>query len=158
MVDPAESPTRLVPLPRTKRTLAAALLAGAGVVGLAGTNPGPTDFEEYAGERLSEWLTEELCRTDGLPMMARLLIRDCPQLVASQKPVLGRLALHHTRRRNLGLFSVYRTEMGGQELLPNWRLPRYTATTLAAAGRFLILRGSEEEAGEQGSEHGSATP
>ena len=32
--------------------------------------------------------------------------------------------------------------------MPNWRLPRYGATTLAAAGRFLILKSEQTDAGE----------
>lgn len=112
----------------------------AGAIGLALTNPGPEAYEEFAGERLSEALIEELCEPDGLPMVLRLIIRDCPGVIRSQRPVLGRLAVSQTRRRNLGLLSVYRTDLGGQELLGSWSLPRYRSLTLAAAGQFVLLR------------------
>ena len=40
-----------------------------------------------------------------------------------------------------------RTEVGGQDLVGRWRLPRYHATTLAAAGQFLLLESGEVEGG-----------
>jgi hypothetical protein len=112
----------------------------AGAVGLASTNPGPDAFEEFAGDQLTRLLTEELCEPDGLPMVLRLVIRDCAGLVHSQRRTLGRLALEHTRRRNLGVASLYRTDLGGQELMGSLRLPHYRAMTLAAAGQFVLLR------------------
>jgi hypothetical protein len=133
---------------RAKRTLLALALGGGAGLGLVATNPGPAEFESFAADQLIRLISDELCREDGLPMMARLVVRDCPALVASQRAVLGRLASLHTRRRNLGLISLYRTELGGQNLLPNWRLPRYHALTLAAAGRFVLLRAGEKPATE----------
>ena len=68
----------------------------------------------------------------------------------SQRPVLGRLASLGSRRRNLLLFSLYSTSLGGQKLLPQWRLPHYSALTLAVAGQFLVLRTSESAADGEG--------
>ncbi len=109
------------------------------LVGLGVTNPDRQAFEGFAAERLTEILSHELCGEAGLPMLARLMIHDCPGLVASQRGALGRIALAHTRRRNLGLMSLYQTELGGQSLFGLLSLPRYSATTLAVAGRFVIL-------------------
>ena len=49
-------------------------------------------------------------------------------------------SLAHTRRRNLGLLSLYRTELGGQTLFGVLEVPRYSATTLGVAGHFVILQ------------------
>ncbi len=119
------------------------LLLGALGVGLVLTNPGPAAFEEFAGGRLTALLRDELCREDGLPLMLRLVIQDCPAMVESQRPVLGRLAALQTQRRNLALLSLYSTRLGGQQVLPRWRVPHYEALTLAVAGRFVVLRASE---------------
>ena len=113
--------------------------------GLAFTNPGPEAFEDFAGAHLASLLQRELCRQDALPLMLQLVIENCPALVNSQRSVLGRLARLGTRRRNLLLFSLYSTSLGGQKLLPQWQLPRYTALTLAVAGQFLVLRTSETD-------------
>jgi hypothetical protein len=128
---------------RSSAVLGWGLLLGGLGVGLALTNPGPAAFEEFAAGRLAALLREELCREDGLPLMLRLVIQDCPAMVESQRPVLGRLAAVQTRRRNLGLLSLYSTSLGGQQVLLRWRLPHYEALTLAVAGRFVLLRATE---------------
>lgn len=117
----------------------AVLAAAATVVGLALTNPGPEDFQDFAGRRLVDTLIQEVCLGNTLPLALRLTLQRCPELVASQQQVLGRVALGNSQRTNLGLASVYRTQLGGQQLLPDLRLPRYEAFTLAGAGQFLVI-------------------
>lgn len=121
----------------------AVLAAAATVVGLALTNPGPEDFQDFAGRRLVDTLIQEVCLGNTLPLALHLVLQHCPDLVAAQQPVLGRIALQNTRRTNLGLLSLYRTELGGQQLLPGLRLPRYHSITLAGAGQFLALHTGE---------------
>ncbi len=117
----------------------AVFAAAAAVVGLALTNPGPEDFQDFAGRRLVDTLIQEVCLGNTLPLALRLTLQRCPELVASQQQVLGRVALGNSQRTNLGLASVYRTQLGGQQLLPDLRLPRYEAFTLAGAGQFLVI-------------------
>ncbi len=124
--------------PPLSLVLLASLVVGA-LAGLTVSNPDGQAFEAFAAERLTALLTEELCGTDGLPMLARLMIRDCPALVASQRVALGRIAQAHTRRRNLGLMSLYRTELEAQALFGLLPVPDYSTITLGVAGRFLIL-------------------
>lgn len=119
----------------------AALLAG---VALAASNPDEQDFEAFAGEQLADYATEELCSAGGLPLMAQLLIQNCPQLIHDQRQTLGRLALAETHRYNAWLFSLYSTQLGGQTLLPGLHIPRYSALTLAGAGQLVVLSTSRE--------------
>lgn len=121
---------------RSALAAAAALAAG---LGLMATNPGAADFEPFAADELVRVAVEEVCGNDGLPMLARLVVRDCPELIRSQRVLLGRLALLGSQRRNFGLFSLYRTDLGGQQVLPDWSIPRYRTLTLAVAGQFLVL-------------------
>ncbi len=107
---------------------------------LAWTNPSPEDYKVHAGEQLVVFATRELCDGDGLTMMFRLLIRNCPELVASQQGALGDLAGRFTTRWNALVFSIYITRIGGQELLPGLRLPSAEVVTLAGAGRFFTLK------------------
>ena len=123
-----------------------AAAAGVAVVALAVTNPGTDDFEAFAGDQLVHAASRELCGSESLPLIARLVIQDCPQLVASQRKVLGQLAAASSRRYNAGLFSVYTTELGGQTLLPGLTIPRYRAVTLGGAGQLLVVQSSEEAA------------
>ena len=108
------------------------------------TNPGEREFEAFAGEYLVEMASEELCGSDGLPLMARLVVHNCPQLVRSQRQALGQLAASSSRRYNLGLFSVYSTRIGGLELMPGLTVPRYWAITLAGAGQLVVLQTGTE--------------
>jgi hypothetical protein len=133
------------------RRLAVASLASGLVAGLVITNPGPVAFADYGGGRLTALLIKELCSQDGLTGMLRLFIRQCPALILSQRQVLGTLVQSHTSRSNYGLFSIYRTKLDlaallpGLRQIPDLRLPRYEATTLAAAGQFLLIQTREAE-------------
>lgn len=146
--EPAGLSLRLTsPSSRALSPLLAVTAVVAGIAGLVSTNPGPAEFEQFAADKLTELASDELCRNEGLPMLARLLIQNCPALVRSQRQVLGRLAREHTRRYNFGILSLYGTRLGGEQVLPNWRIPRYDAITLAMAGRFVLLTAGESEAG-----------
>lgn len=130
------------------RALPALLLGVGAAAGLVVTNPDRNDFAEYSGSRLSGLLIEELCRQDGLPMLLRLVVSDCAGLLRDQAPALGRIAEAHSRRLNLGLLSLYSTEIGGQKLFAGLQLPRYNGLTLAVAGQFLPLRSAETAPGQ----------
>ena len=121
--------------------LTAVALGGA----LVATNPDEQDFEEFAGEQLVRLLDEELCDQGGLPMVARLLIQNCSELVQGQERVLGTLALQGSTRTNAGVFSLYSTQLGGQSLLPGLRIPRYRILTLGVAGQLVMLQASADE-------------
>jgi len=128
------------------RSLVGLAVAASLGLGLVATNPGEEEFERFAADQITRAAELELCHEGGLPMLARLIVHDCPRLIAAQHDLLGRLALAATRRRNFGLLSLYRTELGGQQLLPDWSIPRYSAITLAGAGRFFILRSNQAAA------------
>ena len=144
-------PSAALPHPSTLgtvgiRSLLGLAVAAAAGLGLVATNPGEEEFERFAADQITRAAELELCHEGGLPMLARLIVHDCPRLIAAQHDLLGRLALAATRRRNFGLLSLYRTDLGGQQLLPDWSIPRYSAITLAAAGRFFILRSNQATA------------
>lgn len=123
---------------------AVAMTVGGSVMALVITNPSLKEYEDHAGLQLVDVLTQELCRSEGVPMLLRLWIRDCPQLVASQQTSLGGLAARFTHRTNLGIASLYTTRLGGQELMSGLRLPRLEVTSLGLAGRFVMIRSVHE--------------
>ena len=114
-----------------------ALLLGGSVTALAVTNPTKEEYGAHAGTQLVGLATDELCSQRTLPLVLQLWIKDCPRLIADQE---ASLANQFTRRWNLGVASVFVTTVGGQDLLPTLRLPRYSVTTLGVAGRFLVLQ------------------
>ena len=129
--------------------LGGALLLAGLATALAWTNPGPAEFESFAGERLVELAADEVCGEEGLPLLLRLVVRDCHGLIRSQHRALGALAAQATHRYNAGLFSLYATEVGGQELMPGLAVPRYHAITLGLAGQLLVLRADSDTRVEQ---------
>ncbi len=124
-------------------SLAAALTAtvatAAVVAGLAVTNPGRPEFEQFAADQLVDELESHICRGDVLPALVRLALHNCPRLVQDQRRAIGAFVGRHTARLNLGVMSVYRSRFGGDTLL-GWPLPRFESTVLAAAGQFLLVQ------------------
>ena len=121
--------------------LAAALAGG----GLALSNPSPAEFQAFAAERLVEEISAELCDEGGLPLLMRMAIHNCPQLVQAQRGALAAVVADHTRRSNLGVLSVYRSAVGGQTLL-GWRVPRLESTVVGIAGQFVLVQASSDRA------------
>ena len=111
--------------------------------GLAITNPAPADFQAFAAERLVDEISEELCGDGGLPVLMRMAVTNCQDLVRAQRTALGTVVADHTRRTNLGLLSVYSSEIGGQSLL-RWRVPRFRSTVVGAAGQFVLVRAASD--------------
>ena len=124
-------------------------IGAAGAMALAVTNPSLEDYKQDAGNRLVKLATRELCEERGLPMLLRLWIKDCPDLVTSQKEVIADLAGQFTTRWNLGVASIFSTRIGGQELLPGLRLPGLDVLTVGIGGRFLVLRTETDSGGLQ---------
>ena len=116
---------------------------------LAFTNPSLQDYQLHAGEQLVALATEELCGEQGLPLMLRVWLKDCPAVVAAQQATLAALAGPMTTRTNLGLLSVFSTQVGGQKLMLGLRLPRYTVTTVGVVGQFLTINTRSDQAGGQ---------
>ena len=82
-------------------------IAAAGVLSLVVSNPSLEDYQAHAGDQLVRLGTKELCDEPTLPMVLRLWIRNCPELIASQRDALGALAGQFTTRRNLFVASLY---------------------------------------------------
>ena len=114
------------------------IVLGLAAGGLALTNPSPADFRAYAGDRLVEEISKELCGDGGVPVLLRMAINNCVGLVQAQRAALAAVVLSHTRRRNYGLLSVFESELGGQSLL-RWQVPRFRSTVVGVAGQFVLI-------------------
>jgi ABC-type Mn2+/Zn2+ transport system permease subunit len=87
-----------------------------------------------------DWLTDPL----SLELFRRALIEAV--VMGATCGAIGAYVGRHTRRTNLGLLSIYRTELGGTALF-GWSLPRFSATVLAAAGQLVIVQAGLDEEG-----------
>jgi hypothetical protein len=111
--------------------------------GLALINPSTDDFRGFAGERMVEEISKDLCGDGGLPVLMRMAIHNCAELVQAQRGALAAVVVSHTRRRNFGVFSVFDSELGGQSLL-GWRVPRFRSTVVGVAGQFVLISAATE--------------
>jgi hypothetical protein len=121
------------------------ILLALAAAGLAVTNPSAADFQAYAADRLVEEISEEVCGDGGLPVLMRMAIQNCQGLVLAQRAPLGALVAGHTRRHNLGVLSLYRSDVGGQTLLL-WRVPRFRSTVVGVAGQFVLIGANADPA------------
>jgi hypothetical protein len=119
-------------------------LAALATAALAATNPTPAQFERFAAAHLVDEIERQVCEGDVLPPLLRLALPNCGEMVQAQNEAIGALVSRQTRRWNLGVLSVYRSAVGGQQVLA-WQVPRFRATVLGVAGQFLVLQASIED-------------
>ncbi|MCP9926423.1 DUF4359 domain-containing protein [Cyanobium sp. CH-040] len=122
------------------------VLTAVAAAGLALSNPKQAAFERFAAAHLVDVIEREVCEGDVLPPLVRLALPNCAELVQAQNVAIGALVSRQTRRWNLGVCSLYRTDVGGQQVLV-WQVPRFRATVLGVAGRFLVLHASVDDEG-----------
>ncbi len=108
------------------------------------SNPPPSDFERFATAHLVKEIDRQVCDGEVLPPLVRLALPNCSELVQAQNKAIGALVSSQTRRWNLGLLSVYRSDVGGQQVLL-WQVPRFRATVVGVAGQFLVVQASLDD-------------
>ena len=102
-----------------------ALVLGCGGVILMGfigclvlTNPGQSDYEEYASDQLVYYVKDRVCYDRGV---AVLLQRYCQTLVDSSRKQLGHFLSQKTERNNYLFFSIYKTDLFVPGLFPRYQ-------------------------------------
>jgi hypothetical protein len=139
---PGSGLTSTAPSPWHSPWLGGAVLLAVAGGALAWSNPGPEEFADYAAGRLVREISREFCDGDALPTMLRLALPNCRELVASQRKAIGAVVSQQTRRTNLGLLSIYHSDLGGQRVL-SWQVPRFSTTVVGIAGQFVLVHGGE---------------
>jgi hypothetical protein len=118
-------------------------IAGVALIGaiaaMALTNPTEDKYEEYAINKLNE-SREILC-----PQTAKILgqtiptHQECQALIAANRPALDLTIATTTQRQNLFLFSIYRTDLSANKvvpILPDRLIPGYHFETIGVFGNF----------------------
>jgi hypothetical protein len=113
------------------------IIACVGVVGvtvlgmaMANTNPSQTQYEEYAVERLTEYLKSNVCKKTS-NFFENLIQGNCSKLVESVNPQMREIISRSTEKQNFIIFSVYRTDL----TFNNW-IPSYKFETVGAFDNF----------------------
>lgn len=125
------------PLTIIAYTGAAAGLAALGVT-MAKTNPSQVEYEEYAVQRLTEYLKTDVCKKT--PNIIENLIRfNCDKLVDSANPQIQEIVAKTTERQDYMIFSIYRTDLK----INSWMLS-YKFETVGAFNQFYTYTAKEE--------------
>lgn len=117
------------PLTIIAYTGAAAGLAALGVT-MAKTNPSQVEYEEYAVQRLTEYLKTDVCKKTT-NIIENLIHFNCDKLVDSANPQMQEIIVRTTERQNYIIFSIYRTDLK----INSW-LPSYKFETVGAFEQF----------------------
>ncbi|MEH2401511.1 DUF4359 domain-containing protein [Nostoc sp.] len=125
------------PLTIIAYTGAAAGLAALGVT-MAKTNPSQVEYEEYAVQRLTQYLKTDVCKKT--PNIIENLIRfNCDKLVDSANPQIQEIVARTTERQDYMIFSIYRTDLK----INSW-MPSYKFETVGAFNQFYTYTAKEE--------------
>jgi len=111
--------------------IGAAALAGLGVA-MALTNPSQRNYEEFAVQKLTEYLNKDVC-TKAPKVFDNFLQRNCSVLVDSSRPKMQQIIAETTQKQNFIFFSVYRTD-----LFINPVIPSYHFETIGAFQNFYV--------------------
>ena len=106
--------------------------------GMAFTNPARDKYLTYASGTLEKELETVVCKDSRVPQalsgVAETLIGSCKNLLTSQRSTIERLLDNTTQRQNLGVVSIYTTELG-----------KKSYQTVGAFGSFVTLPPSSQD-------------
>ena len=125
------------PLTIIAYTGAAAGLAALGVV-MAKTNPSQVEYEEYAVQRLTEYLKSDVCKKTT-NFIENLIHFNCDKLVDSANPQIQQILSRTTERQDYIIFSIYRTDLK----INSW-IPSYKFETVGAFDQFYTYTAEKE--------------
>ena len=126
------------------------IIAGAAVVGLtllglsmANTNPSEAAYEEYATQRLTNYLKDNVCDKpknilDNLPIK---IDSQCDKLLDSANPQIQEIITRTTERQNFIIFSIYHTDL---KLESFSFIPGYKFESVGAFNNFYIYKAQRQ--------------
>ena len=102
------------------------MVVGVVLGGIAGilltTNPNRQDYEQYASQRLTSYLKDNVCARAQASLEVQALLRGyCKMLVDTGHPFLQEAITTNTSRKNFLIFSVYQTELSFPPPLPSYQ-------------------------------------
>lgn len=125
------------------------IIAGTAVAGLtllgvwmATTNPSQGAYEEYATQRLTEYLKENVCDKpkgilDNLPIKIN---SHCDDFLDSANPQVEKIIARTTQRQNFIIFSIYHTDL---KLESFSLIPGYKFESVGAFNNFYVYKAQQ---------------
>ncbi|MBE9049797.1 DUF4359 domain-containing protein [Nostocales cyanobacterium LEGE 11386] len=115
----------------------AAGLATLGVT-MAKTNPSQAEYEEYAAQRLTEYLKKDVCKKTT-SFWENLIHSKCEQLVDTANPHMREILALTTQKQDFMIFSIYSTDLK----LSSW-IPAYRFETVGAFNNFYTYTAEQQ--------------
>ena len=107
-------------------------------VAMAKTNPGETEYQAYATQRLTEYAKANVCKKTP-SFIEKLINSNCENVLESANPQMRDLIASSTQRHDFIIFSLYRTEFK----LNSW-LPSYKFETVGALDNFYTYKAEQQ--------------
>jgi len=113
---------------------------------MALTNPGQNTYEEYAAERLTGYLQQNVC-PQAPRFLGNSLESQCRSLIDSHQTEIKQLISQGTRRDNFLIFSIYKTDLSVKRILPIFPdnvLPAYNFQTVGVFDNFYTYQAQKQ--------------
>ena len=128
---------------KTAAIVGGVVLAGVGVA-MAVTNPAQTAYEEYAVQKLTEYVKGNFCQKAGF------FENQCAAIVDSGQSEFKQAIAQNTQRQNFIFFSIYTTNLSVTPLLPSRltsvlpALPSYQFETAGVLQSFYTYQAKQK--------------
>lgn len=128
---------------RDMKPLSILICVGAASIGIIGTiltktNPNQTEYEQYALDKMTTYLKTDVC--NKTPSFLEKLIKvNCEEMLQSAIPNLKELITATTNRQDYLIFSIYRTEIKLDSVIPGYKFE-----TVGALNQFYTFNAEQK--------------
>lgn len=114
--------------------------ASIGIIGsiLTGTNPNQNQYEEYALDKVTTYLKTDVCNKTP-SFLEKLIEVNCEEMLQSAMPHLKELITTTTNRQDYLIFSIYRTEIKLDSVIPGYKFE-----TVGALNQFYTFNAEQK--------------
>jgi len=115
----------------------AAALVGLTVV-MATTNPSRAEYEDYATQRLTNILKQDICQKTT-NFLENVIKSQCEGLVDQFNPQMRDILANSTQKQNFLIFSIYTTDLRLSSLVPIYKFE-----TVGALNNFYTYKAQQQ--------------
>ncbi|MFM7405559.1 MAG: DUF4359 domain-containing protein [Cuspidothrix sp.] len=115
--------------------------ASIGIIGaiLTKTNPSQTEYEKYALDKVTTYLKTDVCNKTP-NFLEKLIQVNCEEVLQSAMPHIKELITTTTNRQDYIIFSIYRTEIKLDSVIPGYKFE-----TVGALNQFYTFNAQENK-------------
>ncbi len=108
------------------------------------TNPSIEKYQAFATAEAKDYLVDDAC-SHPLPFLGTSLEDECVDFLKSERsnPIVQTMIARSSDRQNFGFFSLYRTHLDMETLLPDLPrgfLPSYQIDAIGLGNQFMVYK------------------